>query len=193
MQNNNVNVVADDMNNVIRQSQNNSDYGFIRLEQQRTVFTNTGWVKAMPMSTLLHGTMDSLASLNLNVDSELPGKIIVRESLEPFSKNDPDRDLKKAGDTGIICAVQGQPIYRKTFFVADVTAQDVLVAHDNGDAIKEANGTTNKTVKATATPAEAFGLQDSDEIEADNTQEDGTPPLDEVEEVVEETVESFEL
>ena len=189
MQNNNVNVVADDMNNVIRQSQNNSDYGFIRLEQKRVIYTNTGWVKPVPMSTLLHGTMDALTSLNLNVDSKLPGKIIVRESLEPFSKNDPDRDLKKAGDTGIICAVQGEPIYRKTFFVADVTAQDVLVAHDNGDAIKEANGATNKTVKATVTPAEAFGLKDSDEIEAEN--DDAIEEVEETE--VEETVESFEL
>ena len=47
-----------------------------------------------------------------------------------------------AGDTGIVCCSHGEPIYRKTFFVADLEAEDVFVAHTNGDAIKEANGTS---------------------------------------------------
>jgi hypothetical protein len=146
---NKVNIVADDMGNIIRQSSNNAEFGHIRLEQQTVTFGNTGWVKSSNRTTLLHGKMDDLQSLNLNESTPLNGKIIVKESVTPFSNNDPDRDLKIAGETGIICSVDDQPIYRKTFFVADTTAQDVLIAHTNGDAIREANGLSNNAVKTT--------------------------------------------
>jgi len=56
--------------------------------------------------------------------------------------------------------VHGEPIYRKTVFTYDVTAEDVLLDHTNGDAIKEANGgkyTGNKI--ATATVQQAFDIE----------------------------------
>jgi len=40
-----VNIVADDMGNVIRQSSTSSEYGFVRLQQDRVTFGNNGWVK----------------------------------------------------------------------------------------------------------------------------------------------------
>lgn len=189
--NSQVNIVPDDMGNVIRQSQNNPEYGYVRLQQVRPSFTNTGWAKSGNMTTLLHGTMEVLQSFGLTADTKLPGKIIVRESLEPFSKNNPDRDLKKAGETGIICCVDGQPIYRKTFFVADPNAQDVYVAHDNGDAIREAYPQSNAT---TALPkndvkAEDFGLEEVNE--EDEIKEEQVEATSEVEEELEE--ETFEL
>mgnify|MGYP006123283433 FL=1 len=93
---NKVNIVADDMGNIIRQSSNNAEFGHIRLEQQTVTFGNTGWVKSSNRTTLLHGKMDDLQSLNLNESTPLNGKIIVKESVTPFSNNDPDRDLKIA-------------------------------------------------------------------------------------------------
>ena len=188
---NKVNIVADDMGNIIRQSSKNAEFGHIRLEQQRVVFGNTGWVKSSNRSTLLHGKMDDLQNLQLNVNTRLTGKIIVKESLTPFSNNDPDRDLKMAGETGIICAVEGEPIYRKTFFVADATAEDVLIAHTNGDAIREANGMNTNAVKTTVTPAEAFGLEGDEKPEVN--EEDGTPSLDSDEEVVSEVEETEDV
>lgn len=172
-------ILADDMGNVIRQSNNNSEYGYIRLQQDRVTFGNGGWVKRSKVSTLLHGKLEDLQSLDFKADSELAGKIIIKEQLEPFNSNDPDRDYKYAGDTGIICCVDGQPIYRKTFFVADTTAQDVLLAHTNGEDIKDANGTSNAKSNSIGVSAasveEAFGLK----------QDDGTPPLDEVDDLEE--------
>lgn len=135
--------------------------------------------------------MDDLQNLQLNVNTPLTGKIIVKESLTPFSNNDPDRDLKMAGETGIICAVEGEPIYRKTFFVADATAEDVLIAHTNGDAIREANGMNTNAVKTTVTPAEAFGLEGDEKPEVN--EEDGTPSLDSDEEVVSEVEETEDV
>lgn len=188
-----VNIVPDDMGNVIRQS-SNPEYGYVRLQQVRPSFTNTGWAKSGNMTTLLHGTMDVLKSFNLTSDTKLDGKIIIRESLEPFSKNNPDRDLKRAGDTGIICCVDGQPIYRKTFFVADPFAQDTLIAHDNGDAIRDAypqsNANTNVETESKAT-AKDFGLEEADDIEAEEAAEEVSEVESNVEEEVEE--ETFEL
>lgn len=132
-------VSADANGNVITQSSGNPEYGFIRLQQQRVTFTDTGWVQAKNYSTLLHGRMEELESLGMEANQELPGKILVKEQTEPFNQNDPDRDLKYAGNTGIICCVDGEPIYRKTFYVASGQGQDVFVAHTNGDAIREAN------------------------------------------------------
>ena len=138
--------------------------------------------------------MDDLQSLNLNESTPLNGKIIVKESVTPFSNNDPDRDLKIAGETGIICSVDDQPIYRKTFFVADITAQDVLIAHTNGDAIREANGLTSNAVKTTVTPAEAFGLDSPVDEQADVVEEEVEDEVtSEVEEEVLVEEESFEL
>ena len=191
---NKVNIVADDMGNIIRQSSNNAEFGHIRLEQQTVSFGNTGWVKSSNRTTLLHGKMDDLQSLNLNESTPLNGKIIVKESVTPFSNNDPDRDLKIAGETGIICSVDDQPIYRKTFFVADITAQDVLIAHTNGDAIREANGLTSNAVKTTVTPAEAFGLDSPVDEQADVVEEEVEDEVtSEVEEEVLVEEESFEL
>tara|TARA_R110002012_G_scaffold109803_1_gene253936 strand:+ start:2979 stop:3581 length:603 start_codon:yes stop_codon:yes gene_type:complete len=196
-----VNVCADDMGNVIIQSKNNSEYGYVRLQQDRVTFGNNGWVKKSNVSTLLLGKLEDLQSLNFKSGDVIAGKIVIKEQLEPFNSNDPDRDYKYAGDTGIICCVDGQPIYRKAMFTADVTAQDVLLAHTNGQDIKDANGTATVSKIKKGTTLEAFGIE-----ETDNTQDDGTPPLDEVEEVteneevtdeveelVEEEAETFEL
>jgi hypothetical protein len=177
MKNANVSISADELGNVIRQSNTNSEYGFIRLVQERATFGNTGWLKKSNLSTILHGKLEDLQSLGLNATDTLPGKIVIKESLVPFNKNDADRDLKMAGDTGIICSVDGQPIYRKTIFVGDPSAKDVLVSHDNGQDISLANGNVQAKVNTTVTPAEAFGIGD----------------VEDAVEIEEEVEESFEL
>lgn len=153
---NKVQIIPDELGSVIRVSQNNNEYGHVRLQQERVTFGNTGWVSRKTVSTLLHGKVEDLREMGIQNMKELPGKIVIRESLEPFSNNDPDRDLKIAGNTGIICCQDGQPIYRKTMYTADTGAEDVLVAHDNGDAIREANNATNDNKIKNATVEEAF-------------------------------------
>ena len=190
--NSKVNIIADDKGNAVRQSNSNPEFGHVRLVQTRVTFGNSGWVKKSNISTLLHGKLEDLQEMGLESMEFLPGKIVIKEQLEAFSQNDGDRDYKMAGDTGIICCVDGQPIYRKTFFVADATAQDVLVAHDNSAAIKEANGLENNTSfdlnkKTKAVTAEEFGFDDSEE--GDELVSETTDEVEEVEEVEE----TFEL
>jgi hypothetical protein len=186
-----VNILADDMGNVVRQSNSNPEFGHVRLQQTRVTFGNTGWVKKSNISTLLHGKLEDLKEMGLESMNSLPGKIIIKEQLEPFNANDGDRDYKMAGDTGIVCCVDGQPIYRKTFYVADVTAQDVLIAHNNGLDIKEANGSGNTISKATAiTNAKDYGFDDSEDDDDELTAE---VTVEEEQEEVEDVAETFEL
>tara|TARA_R100000734_G_C3318100_1_gene111902 strand:- start:3550 stop:4140 length:591 start_codon:yes stop_codon:yes gene_type:complete len=183
-----VQIVADDSGAVIRQSKNNPDYGHVRLVQERVTFGNAGWVKRNVVSTLLHGTIEDLQETGIANQTTLPGKIVVKEQLTPFNEENPDRDLKYAGDTGIICCAHGEPIYRKTFFTTDANAEDIFVAHTNGDAIREANGTGNKLKDVVkATPEEAFEDNNSKQVDL----EDSISEI-ENEEVVEDTVEEEE-
>ena len=143
-----VNIIADDMGNVIRQSSTNSEFAHVRLQQERVTFGNTGWVKKSSLSTLLHGKLEDLQSLDFKADSELAGKIIIKEQLEPFNSNDPDRDYKYAGDTGIICRVDDQPIYRQSVYTVNDQAQDEFIMHDNTEEIKEVVTIQKSLVKA---------------------------------------------
>tara|TARA_R100001463_G_scaffold82633_1_gene137261 strand:+ start:3098 stop:3712 length:615 start_codon:yes stop_codon:yes gene_type:complete len=135
-----VRVSPDDQGNVIRVSKNNPEYGVIRLEQPRVVFNTQGWVNNKKVSALIHGKVEDLQSLAFNADTELPGKIVVREQTVAFNSKDPDRDLKIAGDTGVVCCRYGEPIYRKSFYVTNEEESDIFIAHTNTEDIKDANG-----------------------------------------------------
>jgi hypothetical protein len=193
-----VNIQADDMGNVVRQSDPNSEYGFVRLTQSKAMISPTGWFSPKNLSALILGKTEELQGV-FKADQKLSGNIIVKEQFEPFNKNDPDRDYKYAGDTGIICCVDGQPIYRKTFFVADLTATDVLIVHNNGDAIREANGYPTMTDATKVTSASEFGINtesvETVEVVEEVVEDSEEEVVDVVEkdEVVDEEIESFDL
>lgn len=133
-----VKVTADDAGNVVIVSKNNPEWAHIRVEQNRIVVDDNGFARRKTISALVHGTVEDLKSFGWRKDQELPGKVIFKESLEPFNASDPDRDYKIAGKTKVVCCQDGQPIYRKTFYTTNMAAEDISVPHDNGDAIKEA-------------------------------------------------------
>ena len=154
---NSVYVVGDENGGVITLSKNNQEYGWLTLRQDRMRISN-GWAQNKALSTIIMGKTTDLESLNLASGEILDGQIIVREQLKPFSTE--DRDLKVAGSTGIVCSVNGKPIYRKTFYTTDMTLTDVEIQHDNGDAIRAANATeaSNRTVEPVQELEAAFEL-----------------------------------
>lgn len=173
---NTVQIIPDEMGNVIRVSKNNPAYGHVRLQQERVTFTNTGWVSRKTISALLHGLVEDLHDTGISQMTSLSGKIVVHESLDPFNANNPDRDLKIAGETGIICCQDGQPIYRKTSYTPDVNAEDILVAHNNGDAIREANASAEVIVEtpmqSKKSKSSQVDLEDSiEEVKAEESEE----------------------
>ncbi len=142
-----VTIQPDELGNVIRVSKNNSEYGHVRLIQERVTFKANGWVKKSELSTLIHGKVEDLEAIDIANKETLPGKIIVIERLDPFNAEDPDRDMKIAGETGVICVKDDQPIYRKTFFVQNTELEDELIAHTNSEEIKESQGLDTKISK----------------------------------------------
>lgn len=133
--NNQVKVTAGEGGAVIIQSTKNPDFGYIRVEQNRTTITG-GWVDTKSLSALIRGSIGNLRALNFTPGQVLPGKIKIVEQLEPFNPAYPEKDYKIAGETGIICTKDGQPIFRNAFYTDDPHALDVLIEHDNGDQIK---------------------------------------------------------
>lgn len=130
-------VVADKNGNIIGQSTNNPEYGYIRVQQKTVQISDQGWLKTVNRSAILKGKMEDLLAAEYREGTQLPGKIIVVEALEPFNPINPDKDLKIAGDTGIICRVEDQPIYRNSFYTTNPNAYDELITHTNTDEIKD--------------------------------------------------------
>ncbi len=115
-------------------------YGFVVMEQKGAFsVSQSGWVDIKTPTCLIQGSMENLKAMEETLNKGLVGKIVHKESLEPFNLKNPANDIKYAGDTKIACSVNGKPIYRISTFSADVNAVDILVAHDNGKQISEAN------------------------------------------------------
>jgi len=131
--NNSVKVTASKAGQVINLSPKNPEFGYIRVEQTRMSVEN-GWARKKTISALVPGKVEDLRGLGFKNGEMLPGRIQIQESLEPFNPEDAEKDLKIAGNTGIICTLGGEPIYRKTFYTENGEA-DILLQHDNGDAI----------------------------------------------------------
>ena len=135
-----VTVTADEDGNVVGVSENNPDYGYIRVETISTQIDNEGWLKNVKRSALIKGKVTDLVEVGYKEFDEIPGRIVVRESLEPFNPENPDKNLKIAGNTGIICRVHDEPIYRQTFFTSNLNDVDELIMHTNKEEIKEVMG-----------------------------------------------------
>jgi len=151
-------VIADETTGaVVNVSQNNSDYGYIRVQQVRTMIDDNGFLRRKPVSALIPGTVAELKESNFFAGQQLDGKIVVEESLEPFNEKTPERDLKIAGETGVVCTLGGLPIYRRTKMSFDANASDTLIKHDNVEQLRNAYAAQSAKSKA-ITPNEDFSI-----------------------------------
>jgi hypothetical protein len=130
-------ITADKNGNVIGVSENNPEYGYVRVEQAGNFINDQGWLRISRRSALIKGLVKDLIETGFKKGQEIGGKIIVVESLIPFNSENPDRDLKIAGDTGIICRYDDQPIYRQSFYTPNENVEDTLIMHTNSQEIKE--------------------------------------------------------
>jgi hypothetical protein len=142
-----VKVTGDELGNVIHQSVNNPEYGYVRVEQVRSLYED-GFLRRKLISALIVGTMEDLKEEGYYVGQDLPGKIVIIESLNPSNKKDHTKNIKIAGNSGVVCKVGNQPIYRRTLYTIINNLSDELVKHDNTEEIKAANGTNKIKVSA---------------------------------------------
>ena len=133
-----VKVTANEKGQVVIPSENNPMFGYVRVQQERPVTDENGWLRLKTLTALVPGTVSDLSKLGWVNGQFIPGNIVIREQLTPFNKRNPDRDLKVAGDTGIVCRVGDQPIYRNTFYSTNPSAVDTVLEHTNADEIKAA-------------------------------------------------------
>ena len=152
-----VNVIGDEMGNVITPSSNNDEYGYVRVEQKAATINTEGWVKVSKRSAIIKGKIEDLKQFGFQKDKTIPGKIIVKESFVPFNIINPERDLKYAGDTGVVCRVDDQPIYRKTVYSTSSNATDITIQHTNIDELKEAY-IAQSAVSSAIKPNEEFTI-----------------------------------
>lgn len=135
-------ITADENGNIISVSPNNPEYGSIRVESVVNQINNQGWLKPVKRTAFIKGLIKDLHDANFKSGQVLPGRIIVKESFAPFNPINPEKNLKIAGETGIVCRVDDQPIYRQTFYTEDSNAQDELITHNNGEEIREVQAAT---------------------------------------------------
>ena len=186
-------IVKDDQKNSIRVSKKNPVYAHVRLVQERSWLSANGWFTQREISTLIHGKTEQLKNAGIGRKKNLPGNIYIVEQLFPFTSKNPDKDLKYAGKTGVVCKAADPDtgevlnIYRKTFYDAAGTKEDVLVEHINGDEIRKANNADATSINEMVEKAVA---------KADATEEEVNPNqidlLDAIEEAKAEQVDKAE-
>lgn len=136
---------------VVVPGENNPDFASIRVEQTRVMFVDN-WIKKKELSALIQGPTEDLISLGFVAGMELPGNIYIKESTTPFRVVNPERDLKYAGKTGVVCMQDENPIYRVTVYNSNAD-EDVLVKHTNSVQIANA-----QNVAVTNEEEESFDL-----------------------------------
>lgn len=131
-----VRVKEDAQGSLIGISNNNPEYGYIRVESTVREIREGGWLKYTRRSALIKGLVEDLKQAGFKAGEEITGQIIVKESLEPFNPENPEKNLKRAGSDGVILTREGKPIYRETFFTVDPYKEDEFIAHDNIEEVK---------------------------------------------------------
>jgi len=131
-------IKADKQGSIINVYPNKPEYGSIRVEQILLVINDRGWLRKAKRSAFIKGKIEDLLECNYKDGDKVNGKIVVVESLIPPQPDSPEKNLKMAGDTGVVCTIDGQPIYRECYFTPNEDARDEFIAHDNSTEIKQA-------------------------------------------------------
>lgn len=156
-----VKVVADATTELVINQSANPLFGYVRVVQTRVVMDDNSFMKRKEFSALIHGPIEDLQAVGYYAGMELPGNIVVEESLEPFNKKGPNKP-KTAGDSNVVCTLGGYPIYRRTKYTNKTNVEDVLIAHDNKAEVKAGYETTKaKAIQPNVefdNAAEEFGL-----------------------------------
>ena len=75
--NSKVTVLADETTQaVVNISQNNPDYGYVRVQQIRTMIDDNGFLRRKPVSALIPATVEELQATGFFAGQQLDGKIV---------------------------------------------------------------------------------------------------------------------
>lgn len=136
--------------------QNTNGNHFIQLQQTVVHIQDTGFVRSSHRNFLVKGNLSDLQALEWDKDTQLEGNIVVEESLKPFNEKSPEYDLKFAGDTGVVCTLDGSPIYRRTIWDPYGELADTLVKHNNQEEIIQASSNQSMAITPNEAPEDSF-------------------------------------
>lgn len=112
---------------VITSSVNKPEFGTIRIDQEANVFNN-GFFAVQKRTAFIRGRITDLESLGLKDGSTLDGKIIRKESFEPFYEN---QEPKINPQTNEVILTDSRPTYLEFEYTEDKNASDHWVAESN--------------------------------------------------------------
>ncbi len=122
---------------VITESTKTPGFGTFRVDSEEVAFTN-GFVNIQKRTAFVRGKLEDLAKMSLTANKTLPGKIIKRESYEPFydgqsAKIYPDSHSM----AGQAVLTNGRETYLEFVYTPDVNAQDSWVGEGTATASEE--------------------------------------------------------
>ena len=128
---------------VVTPSTNNPEWGTVRLDSKETV-VNNGIINVSVRSAFVRAKLEVLQSLNLKAEQPfpLPGKLVVKESFEPFYDGQP---AKLNPSTGEQVSVNGKPVYRNVVFSQNMEENDEVIATQQATATSAARGLEIRT------------------------------------------------
>lgn len=148
-------IVADATTGAVINMSSNPEFGYVRVEQSVNQYDDNGFLRRKKLSAIISAPIADLQEAGYYAGQLLDGKIIIQEATTPWNEKNPQRDLKVAGTTGIVCRLDGAPIYRRTLYTEKENLKDTLIAHNNVDELRSAYE-SNKT--SAVKPNEEFGI-----------------------------------
>ena len=148
-------IVADATTGSVINMSSNPDFGYVRVEQAVNQYDDNGFLRRKKLSAIISAPIGDLQDAGYYAGQLLDGRVIIQESTSPWNEKNPERDLKVAGSTGIVCRLDGAPIYRRTLYTEKENVKDTLIAHDNVEELRAAYE-TNKV--SAIKPNEEFGI-----------------------------------
>lgn len=111
---------------IVIASTNNPEFGYVRVKSEHTSMEN-GWIQTTERSALVRGKVADLQKANFKEGQMISGKIYIKESTTPSFEG---QKAKINPTSGEIVTNNGNPIYRESFFTADLDKADELLAND---------------------------------------------------------------
>jgi hypothetical protein len=152
-------VLADETTGAVVNVSENPGFGYIRCQQTKAIIDKNGFLSRKVLTALLPGAIEDLKALGYYDGQVLDANIVVDEALTPFNKKDPSRDLKVAGKTGIVCTLDGEPIYRRTRVTFNLTETDTPIKHNNTAELQAAWEKEQATKSKALKPNEDFSIE----------------------------------
>jgi hypothetical protein len=122
---------------VITPSTKNPEWGTFRVDSVNTSMEN-GIVNVSKRSAFIRGKISDIEALNLKAGQTLVGKIVKRESFEPFYEGQDPKIYPSGENMGQPVLTNGQKTYLEYVYSADHNALDVWVGQTSEELTQAA-------------------------------------------------------